>query len=125
MTPETWLIEAVRNAATEVFWELGTGHTETVYESALEVELGLKDISSVRRQVPCPISYKGHVVGAGFIDILVDNILVVEIKTIAKLTFKEEAQVRKYLLGTGLEAGLLINFGQFVEILEVVPNDKE
>lgn len=109
----------VTHAANEVYNELGSGHTETVYESAMEVELGIKDLGPVRRQVPCPIYYKGYVVGTGFIDMLIDNILVVEMKAVNRLSNKEQQQVRKYMTSTGLDHGLLINFGNELEVEEV------
>lgn len=110
--------DTVEEAAGTVFRIMGSGHSEAVYEASLDVELMLRKIIR-RRQVPCTLTYKLEVVGTGFIDILVDNSLIVEIKAIAKLTNKDEQQVRKYLKATGLDEGLLINFGNDLEIIRV------
>lgn len=102
----------VRDAAHSVFDELGTGHSEAVYESAMVVELGLQGMGPVSRQVPCPIIYKGFTVGIGYIDIVVDNLIAIELKAVAKFSNRDEMQLRKYLLGSGLDYGVLINFTQ-------------
>lgn len=112
------LISIVSFCAEEVFIELGVGHSETVYETALAVELSLCGVRQ-RTQVPCVINYKGCDIGIGHIDILVDEQLIVEIKTVAKLTEKDEAQVRKYLVAAKQDRGLLINFGSDLGIIEV------
>lgn len=108
----------IEAAATEVFYELGSGHSEAVYEAALEVEL-LNRGFDVRRQVPCPISYKGVVVGVGYIDILIGAQYVLELKVVTKLTDKDETQVKKYLEGN--QKGILINFNPLgaVEVVNV------
>ena len=92
-----WILDTVKTAAGIVHGVLGNGHTESVYEAALEVELGIQGISNIRRQVPCPVNYKGCFVGNGIIDILIYNLFIVEIKAVAKLSAKDEAQVKKYL----------------------------
>lgn len=114
------MIDMVKFCAQEVFNELGTGHTEAVYEAALAVEISLYDYDAltIMRQVPCPINYKGFTVGVGFIDILVND-LIVELKSVIKLTPKDVQQVKKYLLALDLNNGLLINFGNDLEIVEV------
>lgn len=114
--------DVVIQSAETVFGIMGSGHSEAVYEASLDVELMLRKIAR-RRQVPCILKYKLEVVGTGFIDILVENHLIVEIKSIAKLTNKDEQQVRKYLKATGLYEGLLINFGNDLEIIRVQKNE--
>lgn len=114
------VLKTVKAAAEEVHGVLGNGHTENVYEAALEVELGIQGIGNIRRQVPCPVNYKGSFVGNGIIDVLIYNLFIVEIKAVAKLSPKDEAQVKKYLQSYNLDKGLLINFGPELEIWEVV-----
>lgn len=114
-------IDVTSSSAQEVFRLLGCGHSEAVYEAAMDIELRLQGILEHRRQVPCVLTYKYQPVGTGFIDILVNSFLIVEIKAIAKLTNKDEQQVRKYLAATGLNHGLLINFGNELEIVQVHP----
>lgn len=110
------LDQIVKRAAAEVYKELGQGHSENVYESALDVELTIGEIKlDHRRQVPCTMMYKEHCVGTGFIDIMIGKSLIVEIKTVAKLSNKDEQQVFKYLTATGVNHGLLINFGNELE----------
>ncbi len=104
--------------AEEVFNEMGPGHTENVYEAAMAIELMISGTATVTRQVPCPLVYKGHTVGVGYIDMLLDG-LIIELKSVAKLTPKDVQQVRKYLAAIDLDYGLLINFGNDLEIVEV------
>lgn len=120
MTPRTLelLCIDVTACAEEVHRILGTGHSETVYETALSVELAFLGINH-RNQVPCVINYKGCDIGVGFVDILVEESLIVEVKAVAKLTEKDEAQVRKYLVAAKQDKGLLINFGSDLGIIEV------
>lgn len=114
------LIKEVITAAQTVFDELGNFHSEIVYETALELELGFRKIGSIRRQVPCPIYYKGFLVGIGHIDILINDRFVVELKSVSKLTNKDETQLRKYLAGMTWPTGLLINFNPGLEEIEAV-----
>src|SRR4029079_8059062 len=115
------MIEWVKTCAEEVFNELGSGHTEAVYEFAMSVELGWinKKDYLVSQQVPVPLKYKGFTVGVGYIDLLISNQLIVELKSVTKLTPKDVQQVRKYLIALDLDNGLLINFGNDLEIVEV------
>lgn len=114
-------VEDVTTAAKEVFDLLGTGHTEIVYETAMELELWERSqfTANIRRQVPCPIYYKGYLVGTGYIDLLINDDLIVELKVINRLTNKEEAQVKKYLAGRKANRGVLVNFSPLGD-LEVV-----
>lgn len=112
--------EAIKEAAAEVFKDLGSWHSEIVYQTALQVELGIRDIRPVRTEVPCPIFYKTQMVGIGYIDILIDNILVVELKAVARLNVRDEMQLRKYLISTSIRDGLLINFPQGNNEIEIV-----
>lgn len=109
------MVELITECAQAVFNELGGGHSEAVYESAMVVEMGLRDLEGpILRQVACPIEYRGFSVGVGYIDLVVGNSLIIELKAVAKLSVKDELQLRKYLCSTGVETGLLINFAQIV-----------
>ena len=105
----------VIGAAIEVHRLLGPGYLESVYEEALAVELDLLGVAH-RRQVSVAVEYKGHRVGEGRIDLLVDGALVVELKTVEALLPIHQAQVISYLKATGFHLGLLINFN--VEVLK-------
>ena len=99
----------VIGAAIEVHRRLGPGYLEVVYERAAAIELGLRGIP-FRRQHPIDVSYKNRNVGAGFIDILVADCIVVELKAVEALHPIHSAQVISYLKAEHLSLGLLINF---------------
>ena len=96
-------------AAVEVHRVLGPGFLESVYEQALCVELGLRNLQ-YRRQVPVTLEYKGHRVGESCLDILLAERVVVELKAVEALAPIHWVQVRSYLKATGYVLGLLINF---------------
>jgi GxxExxY protein len=93
-----------------VYNVLGYGFLEKVYENALQIELEKIGIEATT-QVPISVSYSGRVVGDYFCDLLVDNRVIVEIKAAQVLMAGHEAQLLNYLKATGLEVGLLLNFG--------------
>lgn len=103
------LARKVIGAAIEVHRELGPGYLESVYEEALIIELGLRDIP-FERQKTFALDYKGHSVGQGRMDLLIDNKLVVELKAVQALTPIHHAQVLSYLKANKLQLGLLLNF---------------
>jgi len=103
------LTDAVIGAAIEVHRALGPGYLESVYEEALAIELSLRNIA-FERQYRFDTQYKGHVVGSGRIDFLVDSRLVVELKSADALLPIHQAQVISYLRALGLQVGLLLNF---------------
>src|SRR4051812_27078320 len=78
------ITNAIIGAAIEVHRELGPGHDEVVYQKALEVEFAARGVS-VFRQHPVQLTYKGHVVGEGRLDFLVENAVIVEIKSVEAL----------------------------------------
>ncbi len=103
------LASAVIGAALEVHRILGPGFLESVYEEALAIEFGLRHVS-FDRQRKVGVLYKGHEIGEGRVDFLVDDSLVVELKAADKLLPIHQAQVLSYLKTTGCRLGLLINF---------------
>ena len=99
-------------AAMNVHNVLGPGLKEEVYEKALEVELNKRDIV-VRRQYAVPVEYDGEQVAIFYLDLFVDDQVVVEVKALShQLTNDELAQVINYLTATGAQVGLLFNFGR-------------
>lgn len=110
MYTENDITYAIRGAAFEVFKELGPGLFESVYEVALEhilVEKGFK----VHRQIPVPVIFRGVRLDAGFkLDMLVEDQVIVEIKSIESLHDVHKKQLLTYLRLTGKRVGLLINF---------------
>jgi len=110
----------VIGAAMEVHKNLGSGFLEAVYEQALAYEFDLQGIR-YKEQHPLPVDYKGIRVGDYFADFVVEDKIVVEIKSISKLNSSHEAQAHHYLASTGLELAILINFGaQSLEYKRIV-----
>ena len=99
-------------AAMAVHNKLGPGLKEEVYEKALEVELNQRDIA-LQRQYPVPVEYEGEQVALFYLDLYVEDQVVVEVKALShQLTNDELAQVINYLTATGAHVGLLFNFGR-------------
>jgi len=105
------LTRAVIGAAMEVHSNLGPGFLESVYEAAMAIEFNLRKIP-YERQKAIPVVYKGEIAKDFFCDFLVDGKVLVELKALKAVTNVEEAQILNYLKATGLEVGLLINFGE-------------
>ena len=112
----------INGAIFEVNRILGPGFLEKVYENALLIEIresGLK----VENQVPIKVKYKDNNVGEYIADLLVEEKVIVEIKTVEKLTNIHEAQLLNYLNATGIKIGLLVNFrNRKAEIKRMVLN---
>jgi GxxExxY protein len=110
------LTNAIIGAAVEVHKTLGPGLLESVYELCLCRELSSRNIP-YRRQVPVPLTYKGVRIDCDLqIDVLADEAVVIELKSIEKLAGIHEAQLLTYLKLSGKKVGLLINFN--VELLK-------
>ncbi|MFH1954130.1 MAG: GxxExxY protein [Pseudomonadota bacterium] len=103
------LTYAINGAVFEVSRTLGFGFLEKVYENALLLELRKKGLRA-EGQVPIKVQYKGEVVGEYFADILVEDSVIVELKTVEQLERIHEAQLLNYLKATGIRVGLLVNF---------------
>ena len=94
---------------------LGFGFLEKVYENALVKKL--KDIGlDTKQQYPIKVSFEGKIIGDYFADILVENKVIIELKSVLKTAPIHSAQLVNYLKATGIEVGLLINFGKSCEI---------
>ena len=112
MVRENEIAEAIVDAAFQIHKELGPGLFESVYETILEHELVQRGFA-VERQKPIPISYKGLTFEEGFkADIVVDGLVVIELKSVERLSAQHSKQLLTYLKLTRLRLGLLINFGE-------------
>jgi GxxExxY protein len=100
---------AINGAVFEVNNVLGSGFLEKVYENALLVELKIRGLKA-KNQVPIKVSYKGEVVGDYTADLIVEDKVIVELKTVENLDRTHEAQLLNYLKATNLKVGLLVNF---------------
>ncbi len=99
-------------AAMAVHNGIGPGYKEEVYERALAIELERRQIAA-RRQVPVEVQYEGAPVALFYLDIFVEQRVVVEVKALNHaMTGDELAQVINYLKATGASVGLLLNFGR-------------
>jgi GxxExxY protein len=104
------LIYQAIGACFEVYNTLGPGLLESVYEKALMQELKLRELS-IKSQVPVDIVYKGVSVGADLrLDIIVEDTLIIELKSVETLMPVHFKQVRTYMKLLDKPAGLLVNF---------------
>ena len=102
--------EKVIGKAFEVINTLGVGYLEKVYENALALELreaGLK----VEQQKAIPVRYRGTIVGDYIADLIIEEVLILEIKNAKGIDASHEAQLLNYLKTTGIHYGLILNFG--------------
>jgi GxxExxY protein len=108
------ITEKILRAFFDLHTELGYGFSEKVYENSLSIllqERGLK----VEQQVPIHVYFHGKVVGEYIVDMLVNDVVVLELKAVSKLNEDHAAQLLNYLKATDYEVGLLMNFGQTAE----------
>ena len=108
------LTEKIIGAAYNAYNTLGFGFLEKVCENALAVELSNAGLR-VDQQYPVPVTYDGELVGDYVADLLVEGKVIVEVKGVSSLESAHEVQLVNYLKATGVEVGLLINFGRKVE----------
>ncbi len=108
------LTQTVIGLAIEVHKRLGPGLLESAYEACLCYELSEKGIS-FDRQVDLPVSYKSIEIGAGYrLDIVAENKLIIELKTVERILPVHEAQLLTYLKLSGIQTGLILNFNSAV-----------
>jgi GxxExxY protein len=110
MMQEEELTRAVIGCALRVHSTLGPGFLESVYEHALGHELHKQGLAFAAQQ-PIDVHYDGIVVGHFVADIFIRNRLIVELKAAQMLTEAHEFQLVNYLAATGIDIGLLLNFG--------------
>ena len=104
------LTEKIIGAAIEVHPELGPGLLESAYEQCLCHELSLQNLG-FQRQAELPVTYKGLRLDCGYkMDVVVEDLVIVELKTVEKLLPVHEAQLLTYLKLSNHQVGLLMNF---------------
>jgi GxxExxY protein len=110
MVPNDSLTEKIIGVGIEVHRVLGPGVLESAYEECLCHELRLRGIAFSRQQ-PLPVVYKGVNLDCGYrLDVVVENRVIVELKTVDRLLPIHEAQLLTYLRLTGIHTGLILNF---------------
>ena len=105
------ITEKIIGCAYKVYNKMGYGFLESVYEKCLLIELrkaGLK--SEYQKQII--VKYEGEVVGNFIADIFVEDLIILELKSVKNLAKAHEVQLVNYLVATGTNVGLLINFGE-------------
>ena len=104
------LVYKIVGCAMKVHRELGYGFLEKVYENSMMVLLAKENIKA-KQQFPVPVHFENTVVGEYFADVMIENKILVELKTVEKISNVHFAQLLNYLKATGIKLGLLINFG--------------
>ncbi|MBI9018824.1 MAG: GxxExxY protein [Phycisphaerae bacterium] len=104
------LTEKIIGAAYNVYDKMGYGYLESVYEKCMKIELDKVGLYC-EFQYPIKVSYDGHEVGNFIADIIVNDMIIVELKSAIAVHKSHEVQLVNYLVSTGKKIGLLINFG--------------
>lgn len=113
------ITEKIIKAFYKVYNTLGYGFLEKVYENAMAIELRKMGFD-VKCQYPITVFYESEIVGAYFADLIVNEIVVVELKASNSLLEEHECQLINYLKATKIELGLLMNFGKDAEYIRKV-----
>lgn len=113
-TPE--LIETIVDCAKRVRSQLTPGYEEKIYKNAMFIELRDNGID-IETEVPFNVYYKDHVIGSYKADMIADRKVIIELKATHTLVPINEVQLVNYLTATGIDDGILINFGS--ETIEI------
>ena len=97
--------------AMEVHSKLGFGFLEKVYENALMIPFEKNEVPA-KQQAPVKVYFEGRIVGDYYADILVDDKIILELKSVDKIIDTHRAQVLNYLRATGLRLAIILNFGR-------------
>jgi GxxExxY protein len=109
------LTKEIINAFYKVYNTLGYGFLEKVYENALGLELQKRGFK-VTQQAPVTVFYDGEPVGHYVADMVINDLIILEIKSAETIVKAHEAQLLNYLRATNIEVGLVLNFGSKPEI---------
>jgi len=104
------LTEQIIGIFFDVYNELGYGFLESVYREAMRLALTQAGLR-VNTEVPVPVSFRGIVVGVFRADLIVNNTVLIELKSCEQIVRQHESQIMHYLRATPIEVGLLMNFG--------------
>ena len=104
-------IEIIEEIANRIYTQLGCGHSERIYHNAMEVSLRKRGIQYESERI-VSIVFEEHTIGNVRADLIIENNLVVELKSTRNLNQAMNNQAMNYLKLTGIRSGLLINFPQ-------------
>ena len=105
------LTEKIIGCAYRVYNTMGFGFLESVYEKCLLIELKKEGLKA-ESQKPITVYYRGEVVGEFVADIIVEDTIIVELKSVRRIINAYEIQLVNYLVATGKDVGLIVNFGE-------------
>jgi len=105
------LTEKIISAAYRVYNKMGFGFLESVYEKCLLIELEREGLRA-ESQKPIIVKYENEVVGEFKADVLIENTVILELKSVRQITRVHEVQLVNYLAATGKPVGLILNFGE-------------
>jgi GxxExxY protein len=105
------LTEKIIKCVFTVYNQMGFGFLESVYENCMVLELAAAGLHA-ESQKPINVFYSGHLVGKFSADILVNDTVIIELKSVRQISKAHEVQLVNYLVATGKPVGLLINFGE-------------
>ena len=120
--PHGELTERILRCFFKVSWDLGYGFSEAVLRRAMAIALEEAGMHVVQ-EMPMQVHYRGRVIGEFYADLVVDNLILVEIKASAVLDGYAQAQLLNYLKAAGGGIGLLLNFGRRPEFKRMVMGD--
>ena len=105
------LTEKIIGCAYHVYNKMGFGFLESVYEKCLLIELRKQNLKA-ESQKPITVYYEGEIVGEFVADIIVNDTIIVELKSVREVIKAHEVQLVNYLVATGKPVGLIVNFGE-------------
>lgn len=104
--------EKIIGAAFKVYNQMGFGYLEKVYENCMFIELAKIEGLDIKQQCPIKVEYDGFDVGDFVADLVINDGIIVELKSIRQLCAVHEVQLVNYLKATNIDLGLIINFGE-------------
>lgn len=118
------LTRAIIGVFYDVYNELGSGFVESVYKECMRIalaEVGLK----VQTEVPIPVHFRGSLVGVFRADLVVNGLVLIELKVVDGLAKEHETQTLNYLRATSLEVALLMNFGPALKFKRLIMDNEK
>ena len=106
------LTEKIIGAAFRVYNRMGFGYLEKVYENCMMIELSKIAGLDIKQQCPVRVLYENHDVGDFVVDLLLNDNIIIELKSVMHIGAIHEVQLVNYLKATDIDLGLLINFGE-------------